>query len=140
MVRVKVAGMEFICETAKEAADFLLMLESNPERDSHDVHAIYIPGGKRPPVIVDGYDFIMAIRLIQGKEMDSKSLAKHFRLKGIQGLGPFFSRINKLLQQVTPPRTLREFVEKKSVAGKPTFWKILRQKKRKTNRLAPIIR
>ncbi len=142
MIRVKVAGMEFICETAREAADFLLMLESNPKPDSRGFDITYIPGGKRSPEILDGYDFIMAIRPIQGKELDSKALARHLRLKGIQGLGPFFSRMNRLLRQVNPPRTLREFVEKKSVAGRVTSWRILREKKKKKNDsyLAPAIR
>jgi hypothetical protein len=130
MIRVKVAGMEFICETAKEAADFLLLLESNPKADSRGFDITYLPGGKRSLEIVDGYDFIMAIRPIQGRELDSTAIAKHFRLKGIQGLGPFFLRIKRLLQQVNPPRTLGEFVEKRIVVGKPTCWKILRENKK----------
>ncbi len=133
MIRVKVVGMEFICETAREAADLLLMVEANPQPDSRSFDVLYIPGGKRPPEIVDGYDFIMAIRPIQGKELNSESLAKHFRLKGVQGLGPFLSRMKKLLLQVNPPRTLREFVEIKNVNGKPTSWKILKEEKSKTS-------
>ena len=131
MIRVKVAGLEFIFETATEAADFLVMHESRTKADSHNFDIRYFPGGKRPAVICDGYDFIMAIRPIQGKEVDSNALAKHFQLKGIQGLGPFLSRMNKQLKEVSPPRALREFIEKRAIPGKPTFWKILPQKKSK---------
>jgi hypothetical protein len=96
---------------------------------SGDFDILYFPGGKRPPVILDGYDFIMAIRPLQGRELDSVALAKRLRLQGTQGLGPFFARIDRALRELDPPRALAEFVKKKSVAGKPTFWKILKPNK-----------
>ena len=129
MIRVKIKGMEFICDNASEAADIARMFPLDNRASSRNIDAIYFPGGKRPPVIIDGIDFVMSMKLIQGKEIDSNALAKHLRLKGIQGIGPFLSRISRKLQEMEPPLTLDEFIVKKSLAGKPTFWKILRQKK-----------
>lgn len=127
MIRIKFRGMEFHCESAREAAELQRLLRSDialPSSDNFDV--LYIPGGKRPPEIIDGYDFIMAMKPLQGKEFGSVALAKRLRLKGTQGLGPFFARIERALEQLNPPRKLVEFIEKTIVFGKPTRWKVLR--------------
>ena len=104
MIRVKYRGMEFRCDTPREATQLERMLRLEPNASpTGDFDVLYIPGGKRPPAIIDGYDFIMAIRPLQGRELDSVTLAKRLRLKGTQGLGPFFARMDKAVRRLTPP-------------------------------------
>jgi hypothetical protein len=130
MIKVKFRRREFVCDTPREAAELEHLLRSPRTPASDQFGVLYIPGGSRPPFIADGYDFIAAVRPFQGREIDSTTFAKRLCVKGTQGLGPFLARMDRALQQLDPPRRLDRYVERCSVAGKPTRWRILKAKHR----------